>query len=91
MIKVLAISINIKLYNRIFFLFNQLNTESNFYNLKFISYTAFDSDEKKKLILDSGADYILNKPVSFKQFKDKFNFYNKEFLIFEIKNNRINK
>jgi CheY-like chemotaxis protein/signal transduction histidine kinase len=51
-------------------LFKQLYMESNFYNLKIISYTAFDSSEKKKLILDSGADYILNKPVSFSQFKE---------------------
>ena len=55
-------------------LFKQLYTESNFYNFKIISYTAFDSDEKKKLILDSGADYILNKPVSFKQFKEQILF-----------------
>jgi CheY-like chemotaxis protein len=50
-------------------LFNQLYQESNFYNIKIISYTAFDSIEKKNLILNAGADHIINKPVSFNDFK----------------------
>jgi CheY-like chemotaxis protein len=51
-------------------LFKQLYQESNFYNVKIISYTAFDSNEKKKLILNSGADQIINKPISFNDFKN---------------------
>lgn len=51
-------------------LFKQLYLESNFYNFKIVSYTAFDSEEKKKLIMNSGADQIINKPISFNDFKN---------------------
>ena len=50
-------------------LFKQLQHESNFYEIKIISYTAFDSEEKKKLIFSSGADQIINKPISYNDFK----------------------
>ncbi len=46
-----------------------LSQEGNFYNILFVSYTAFDTLEKKKYILDQGADHILNKPISYEDFK----------------------
>ena len=50
-------------------LFKQLYQEINFYHIKIISYTAFDCEEKKKLILNSGADKIINKPIPYNDFK----------------------
>jgi CheY-like chemotaxis protein len=50
-------------------LMKSLSQEGNFYNILFVSYTAFNTLEKKKYILDQGADHILNKPISYEDFK----------------------
>ncbi len=50
-------------------LIKSLSKESNFYNIFFVSYTAFDTLEKKKYILEQGADHILHKPISYEDFK----------------------
>ncbi len=54
-------------------LMKSLSKENNFYNIIFVSYTAFDSYEKKKYILDQGADYILNKPVVYQDLRNLIN------------------
>ena len=51
-------------------LMTQLYHENNFYKINFISYTSFDTSEKKKYILDQGADHILNKPINFDDFRE---------------------
>lgn len=51
-------------------LFKQLYQENNFYSVKIVSYTAFDSNEKKNLILSCGADHIIHKPVTYNDFKN---------------------
>jgi response regulator RpfG family c-di-GMP phosphodiesterase len=50
-------------------LLKQMAHEKSFYNITIISYTSFDSIEKKKFILDKGADYIINKPIQYDDFK----------------------
>lgn len=50
-------------------LLKQLEKESNFYKLSIISHTAFDTADKKKFISDSGADFILSKPVDIDNLK----------------------
>lgn len=51
-------------------LLKQISSENNFYKINIISHTAFDSNEKRQFILDSGADYILGKPVLFADLED---------------------
>jgi CheY-like chemotaxis protein len=51
-------------------LLKQITSENNFYKINIISHTAFDSNEKRQFILDSGADYILGKPVLFTDFQN---------------------
>lgn len=60
-------------------IFKKLMKDKNFYNFKFISYTSFDTTESKKLIYDHGADYIINKPISFDKFKDFVQKLNNEY------------
>lgn len=50
-------------------LLKHLSNEDNFYKLILVSYTSFDTFEKKKFILDHGADFIINKPVTYDEFK----------------------
>jgi CheY-like chemotaxis protein len=47
-----------------------LNEEGNLYKIPFISHTAYDTPEKRKLILESGADLIISKPSEFGVFKE---------------------
>ena len=48
----------------------KLHQENNFYKINFTSYTSFDTNEKKKFIMDHGADHILNKPISYDDYKE---------------------
>lgn len=48
----------------------KLHQENNFYKINFTSYTSFDTNEKKKFIMDQGADHILNKPISYDDYKE---------------------
>ena len=50
-------------------LLKNLSKEDSFYNITFVSYTSFDTNEKKKYILDQGADHIINKPIAYDLFK----------------------
>ena len=54
-------------------LLRELNEENYFYKMIFISYTSFDTIEKKKYIIGKGADEILNKPVTYEQFSSLIN------------------
>jgi CheY-like chemotaxis protein len=51
-------------------LLKQLYRENNFYGMKIVSHTAFDTQDKVKFILESGADHILSKPVQIKELKE---------------------
>ena len=44
-----------------------------FKKLTMISYTSYTDEFKKHLILKSGADFIINKPVYFDEFKNLIN------------------
>ena len=50
-------------------LLKQLNNENNFYKMVIISHTAFDTDDKKKFVMDNGADYIISKPTDIEKLK----------------------
>ena len=50
-------------------LLKSLHKENGFYKITFVSYTSFDTFEKKKFILDQGADHIIIKPISYEPFK----------------------
>jgi CheY-like chemotaxis protein len=47
----------------------QVSIDNPTFNSRIISHTAFDTNEKKQMILSKGADQILNKPVNNNQLK----------------------
>ena len=53
-------------------LLTTLHMEGNFNKMLVISHTSFDTTELKNSILDSGADYIWNKPIQYEEFKQFF-------------------
>jgi len=55
------------------YLFKLIAIEKNFYDIKFISYSAFNTKEIKEIIKSKGADYIINKPATYNQFCDLVN------------------
>lgn len=50
-------------------LLKQLDNKNSFYKIKIISFTSYDSNEKKQYILSQGADYILSKPLTYDDFR----------------------
>ena len=59
-------------------IFKKLENEKNFYKIKFISYTSFNTAEIINLLYDHGADEVLNKPISFDKFQDFVNRLNSD-------------
>ena len=53
-------------------LLTTLHLEGNFNKMMVISHTSFDSTELKHSILNSGADFIWNKPIQYEEFKNFF-------------------
>lgn len=51
-------------------LLKQLSEENSILTMEKISHTAFDTFDKKNMILTKGADHVLNKPVEFDHFKN---------------------
>lgn len=51
-------------------LLKQLYNENNFYGMKIVSHTAFDTQDKVKFIMESGADNILCKPMQINELKE---------------------
>lgn len=49
---------------------NELNKEHLFYKIKITSFTSYDSPEKKTFLIAKGADWVLNKPLSYQDFKN---------------------
>ena len=56
-------------------LFKKIALENNFYDIKFISYSAFNTKEIRKFILEKGADHVMNKPVNYDQFSELINHF----------------
>jgi len=56
--------------SQMIYFFKSIAKENNFYKIKFISYTAFNTNEIREIIRKKGADYIMNKPVSYDNFFD---------------------
>jgi len=54
-------------------MFKLIASENNFCDIKFVSYSAFNTKEIKEIIKEKGADYIINKPASFNEFYDIIN------------------
>jgi CheY-like chemotaxis protein/signal transduction histidine kinase len=48
---------------------NELNKEHLFYKIKIASFTSYDTPEKKTFLIAKGADWVLNKPLSYQDFK----------------------
>lgn len=48
----------------------QLVREGNFYDIPFVSYTAYNEDLIKNVIINSGVEFIINKPVDYVSFKN---------------------
>jgi len=55
------------------YLFKLIASENNFYDIKFVSYSAFNTKEIKEIIKSKGADFIINKPASYNQFYEIVN------------------
>jgi CheY-like chemotaxis protein len=51
-------------------LLRELEAQNYMYPMQIISHTAFDSIQKTNMIIESGADNILSKPVHLQEFKD---------------------
>lgn len=54
-------------------LFKTIASEKNFYDMLFISYSAFNTPEIKEQLKSKGADFIINKPISFEEFNKLIN------------------
>ena len=44
--------------------------ENNFINTIIVGHSSDDGSEQRKLFLESGADFIMNKPIKFNELKD---------------------